>query len=32
MEQLSRQFIKNAAKNMLEDGLNKGLDQLFKQK
>ena len=32
MEQLSRQFIKTAAKNMLEDGLNKGLDQLFKQK
>jgi hypothetical protein len=31
MEQLSRQFIKTAAKNMLEDGLNKGLDQLFKQ-
>ncbi|MGD0654904.1 MAG: DUF748 domain-containing protein [Thermoguttaceae bacterium] len=31
MDQLSRQFIKNAAKNMLEDGLNKGLDQLFKQ-
>ncbi|MGD0519332.1 MAG: hypothetical protein ABSA26_17480, partial [Thermoguttaceae bacterium] len=31
MEQLSRQFIKNAAKNMLEEGLNKGFDQLFKQ-
>jgi translocation and assembly module TamB len=31
MEQLSQQFIKNAAKNMLEEGLNKGLDQLFKQ-
>ncbi len=32
MDQLSRQFIRNAAKNMLEDGLNKGLDQLFQQR
>ncbi|MGW8258335.1 MAG: hypothetical protein ACWGMZ_12685, partial [Thermoguttaceae bacterium] len=31
-EQLSRQFIRNAARNMLEEGLNKGLDQLFKQR
>jgi translocation and assembly module TamB len=31
MDQLSRQFIRNAARNMLEDGLNKGLDQLFKK-
>jgi translocation and assembly module TamB len=31
MDQLSRQFIRSAARNMLEEGLNKGLDQLFKQ-
>ncbi len=31
MEQLSRQFIKKAAQNMLEEGLNKGLDRLFQQ-
>ncbi len=29
MEQVSRQFIRNAARNLLEEGLNKGLDQLF---
>jgi len=29
MDQLSRQFIRNAAKGMIEEGLNKGLDQLF---
>jgi translocation and assembly module TamB len=31
MDKLSRQFIRNAARNMLEDGLNKGLDRLFQQ-
>ena len=31
LQQLSGQFIKNAAKNILEDGLNKGLDRLFQQ-
>jgi translocation and assembly module TamB len=29
MDKISRQFIRNAARNMLEDGLNKGLDRLF---
>jgi hypothetical protein len=32
MDKLSRQFIRNAAQNMLEDGLNKGLDRLFQSK
>jgi translocation and assembly module TamB len=31
MEQVSRQFIRNAARNLLEEGLNRGLDQLFQQ-
>jgi translocation and assembly module TamB len=31
MEQLTRQFIRSAAKNIIEDGLNKGLDRLFQQ-
>ena len=31
MDKLSRQFIRNAARNMLEEGLNKGLDQLFQR-
>jgi translocation and assembly module TamB len=31
MQQASAQFIRSAAKNMLEEGLNKGLDRLFQQ-
>jgi translocation and assembly module TamB len=30
MDKVSQQFIRNAARNMLEEGLNKGLDQLFR--
>ncbi|MCC6125338.1 MAG: hypothetical protein IT426_10275 [Pirellulales bacterium] len=31
MEEYTRQFIRKAAGNMLEEGLNRGLDQLFRQ-
>jgi hypothetical protein len=31
IEEYTRQFIRKAAGNILEEGLNKGLDQLFKQ-